>query len=50
QIVIPARARKIFGIEPGDSLVILGDEGQGLAVIKSDDFIDLADAIRSLRK
>lgn len=48
QIVIPARARKIFGIEPGDSLVILGDEGQGLAVIKSDDFINLADTIRSL--
>ena len=47
---VPPKGKHIFGIEPGDSLVILGDEGQGLAVIKSDDFIDLADAIRSLRK
>ncbi|MBR3642712.1 MAG: helix-turn-helix domain-containing protein, partial [Parasporobacterium sp.] len=28
QIVIPAKARKIFEIETGDSLVVLGDEGQ----------------------
>ena len=26
QIVIPAKARKIFNIKPGDNLVILGDE------------------------
>ena len=25
QIVIPAKARKIFNIRPGDSLVVLGD-------------------------
>lgn len=29
QIVIPAKARKTFGISPGDQLVILGDEAQG---------------------
>ena len=26
QIVIPAKARKIFDIQPGDNLIILGDE------------------------
>lgn len=34
QIVIPAKARKIFDIHPGDNLIILGDEGQGIAIIK----------------
>ena len=28
-IVIPAKARKLFDIKPGDNLIILGDEGQG---------------------
>ena len=34
QIVIPAKARKIFDINPGDNLIILGDESQGIAIIK----------------
>ena len=34
QIVIPAKARKIFDIKPGDNLVVLGDEGQGIAIVK----------------
>ena len=34
QIVIPAKARKIFDIQPGDNLIILGDESQGIAIIK----------------
>ena len=46
QIIIPAKARKIFGISPGDQLVILGDEGQGLAVLKTDSFLEIANAIR----
>ena len=46
QIVIPAKARKLFGISPGDGLVVLGDESQGLAILKSDYFLELADAIR----
>lgn len=32
QIVIPKQARDIFGIKPGDSLIILGDEEKGLAI------------------
>ena len=48
QIVIPSKARKIFNIEPGDQLIILGDEGQGLAVVKAKDFLKLADLVRNL--
>lgn len=36
QIVIPAKARKIFDIRSGDNLILLGDEGQGIAIIKED--------------
>lgn len=46
QIVIPAKARKTFSIAPGDSLVVLGDEAQGLALLKSDSFLEMAEMIR----
>ena len=46
QIVIPAKARKLFDISPGDQMVILGDETQGLALMKSEKFLALADLIR----
>ena len=36
QIVIPKEARDIFGINPGDTLLVLGDEEQGIAVVKAD--------------
>jgi AbrB family looped-hinge helix DNA binding protein len=32
QIVIPKKARELFNIQPGDTLVILGDEKRGLAI------------------
>ncbi len=47
QIVIPARARKIFDIGTGDQLVVLGAEGEGLALIKANDFLTLADMIKN---
>ena len=50
QIVIPAKARKVFDISAGDNLVILGDEGQGLAIVKPDNFLAIADAIREIEK
>lgn len=40
QIVIPAKARKIFDINPGDNLIILGDESQGIAIIKEKGILD----------
>jgi AbrB family looped-hinge helix DNA binding protein len=37
QIVIPKAARDIFGIKPGDELLVLGDEKQGgLAIMKGE--------------
>ncbi len=49
QIVIPAKARKIFDIHPGDSLILLGDEGQGIAIIKETGLLDLLNRARSMR-
>lgn len=50
QIVIPARARKLFDISPGDQLVVLGDESQGMAIIKAKDFLNMANMIRNAVK
>ena len=41
QIVIPAKARAIFQIKPGDNLIVLGDEGQGIALIKEENLLEL---------
>ena len=38
QIVIPKKARELFGVNNGDSLVVLGDEAEGIALIKADVF------------
>lgn len=32
QIVIPKQARDLFGIKPGDTLLLLGDEERGIAI------------------
>lgn len=42
QIVIPKDAREIFGISPGDTLMVLGDEKRGIAIVKADKFRSLA--------
>ncbi|UNK19556.1 AbrB/MazE/SpoVT family DNA-binding domain-containing protein [Paenibacillus sp. N3/727] len=36
QIVIPKEARDVFDIKPGDSLLLLGDEKQGIAIVKNE--------------
>lgn len=46
QVVIPAKARKIFSITPGEQLIVLGDEEQGLALIKSEVFLAMAEMIQ----
>ena len=46
QIVIPAKARKIFDINTGDNLIVLGDEGQGLAIIKEKGLLSLLNNAR----
>lgn len=36
QIVIPKKARDVFSCHPGDNLVVLGDESQGIALVKEE--------------
>ena len=45
QIVIPQAARRFFGISPGDTLLILGNEASGLVVTKPEVLSHLADEI-----
>ena len=41
QIVIPKQARDIFGIKPGDTLLLLGDEQRGIAILPKTAFAEL---------
>lgn len=45
QIVIPKKAREIFNISPGDSLLVLGDEARGIALVKHDKFMHFIEAV-----
>ncbi len=41
QIVIPKQARDVFGIRPGDTLLLLGDEKRGIAIPPKGAFAEL---------
>lgn len=45
QIVIPKEAREMFDINPGDSVMILCDKKQGMALVKASVIEDLSDKI-----
>ena len=45
QIVIPKEARELFGIKPGDTLLILGEAETGLIVTRPEVLSDLANLI-----
>ena len=45
QIVIPKEARELFGIQPGDTLLILGELDTGLIVSRPEALNDLADKL-----
>lgn len=45
QIVIPKEARDMFDIKPGDSLVVLCDKKQGIAILKSEIIESIGDEI-----
>ena len=50
QIVIPKDARKVYCIEPGDALMMLGDQ-KGIALIKTEIFQSVIDqAMEGLTK
>lgn len=45
QIVIPKGARDMFQIKPGDTLLLLADINQGIAIVRNDIFRNFADEI-----
>ena len=45
QIVIPKEARDLFQIQPGDTLLILGEKETGLIVSKPDVLADIANKL-----
>ncbi len=45
QIVIPKEVREMFGIRPGDTLLLLADKKRGIALERSSVFAKIADAI-----
>jgi AbrB family looped-hinge helix DNA binding protein len=45
QIVIPKQAREIFDIQPGDVLVLLGDDKRGLAIPPKSAFTSFIHAV-----
>ena len=50
QIVIPKEARKVYGTEPGDALILLGDQ-RGMALLKTEIFQSAIDqAMEGLTK
>lgn len=42
EIVLPVRARHVFNIRTGDALILLGDEAQGIGIVKEEDFLALS--------
>lgn len=45
QIVIPKEARELFHIQPGDTLLIIGEEDTGLIVSRPEVLSDIAEQI-----
>lgn len=45
QIVIPKKAREVFNISAGDSLLVLGDVNQGIALMKQEKLMHFIEAI-----
>ena len=47
QIVIPVRARRVFNINPGDQLMVLGDENSGIALVNAQYFLEIAEGMQN---
>lgn len=45
QIVIPKGARDLFNIQPGDTLLLLADKQQGIALVSNEAYTQFANAI-----
>ena len=40
QITLPASCRKVFNLKPGDSILVLGDEDKGIALVNMKNPLD----------
>ena len=49
QIVIPAEVREMFGIAPGDQLLLMADKKRGIALVGMDD-LHVPDSLFRLAK
>ncbi len=47
QIVIPKDVRDMFQIKPGDTLLLMADQEQGIAIVQNGPYLDFANAILS---
>lgn len=45
QIVIPKEVREIFGLKPGDSLLLLADREKGIALVDPAKYADVIDKV-----
>ena len=50
QIVIPKQVRDMFGIRPGDTLLLLADKKDGIAIVNNERYLDFANAIFEAQK
>ena len=48
QIVIPKEARTVFNINPGDTVLLLGDKEKGIAIVNYEGYAKFAEAILSM--
>lgn len=45
QIVIPKAARDLFGLEPGDTIVLAADIKKGIALVKDEKLMAFAESV-----
>lgn len=50
QIVIPKKARTIFDVKPGDMLLVLGDEAQGIGLVKPEALIGFVKGVSNAKE
>ncbi len=48
QITVPAQAMELFEIKGGDKLIVLGDEAEGIALVKEKVFMDRVNMVVKL--
>lgn len=50
QIVIPKDARDMFGIKPGDTMLLLADVTRGIAIVRNDLFKQFAEEVLNVQE